>query len=109
MTPLELASAYAVFANSGVKKEITAIEKILDSQGNIIESREQLQKEEKVMDASQAYIMNTILSDTATRPEFWNKYLSLSGRKMAAKTGTSTKQYTKYGRKYIYPRNLWTI
>jgi len=28
---------------------------------------------------------------------------------MAAKTGTSTKQYKKNGRKIIAPRNLWTI
>jgi hypothetical protein len=53
--------------------------------------------------------MNNILSDTSSRPEFWNSYLTIPGRKIAAKTGTSTKQYTKNGEKIIAPRNLWTI
>ena len=50
-----------------------------------------------------------MLSDTSSRPEFWNTYLSLPGRKVAAKTGTSTKQYTQGGKDYIFPRNLWTV
>jgi hypothetical protein len=37
--------------------------------------------------------MNTVLSDTSTRPTFWNNYLALNNRPVAAKTGTSTKQY----------------
>jgi len=40
---------------------------------------------------------------------YWNKFLSLSGRQSAAKTGTSTKQYEKNGEQIIYPRNLWTV
>ncbi|QFR39220.1 hypothetical protein A9Q91_03215 [Candidatus Gracilibacteria bacterium 28_42_T64] len=108
MTPLELASAYSVFANMGIKKEINPILKIVDSKGNIVTERKEAQGEE-VISSSQSYIMNNMLSDTSTRPEFWNNYLSLRGRKVAAKTGTSTKQYTKYGRKTISPRNLWTI
>jgi hypothetical protein len=36
--------------------------------------------------------MNNVLSNSSTRPEFWNNYLTISGRKSAAKTGTSTKQ-----------------
>jgi hypothetical protein len=30
--------------------------------------------------------MNSILSDTSSRPEFWNSYMSLPGRQLAAKT-----------------------
>jgi hypothetical protein len=30
--------------------------------------------------------MNNILSDTESRPKFWNKFLSIPGRKLAAKT-----------------------
>jgi hypothetical protein len=44
------------------------------------------QKEEQVMNKVQAYITNTILSDKSSRPEFWNSYLSLNSRKLAAKT-----------------------
>jgi membrane peptidoglycan carboxypeptidase len=46
------------------------------------------------MSPEQAYLMNTILSDTSDRPEAWNSFLTLPGRKVAAKTGTSTKQYS---------------
>jgi hypothetical protein len=36
--------------------------------------------------------MNSVLSNTSTRPVFWNNYLALNNRTVAAKTGTSTKQ-----------------
>lgn len=108
MTPLELASAYSVFANLWIKKDIIPVTKIVDSKGNIIEEHKQNIWEE-VMSPWQAYIMNSMLSDSSTRPTFWNTYLTINGRKVAAKTGTSTKQYNINGRKSIYPRNLWTI
>jgi hypothetical protein len=34
--------------------------------------------------------------------------MTLKDRKVAAKTGTSTKQFKKNGKKYIFPQNLWT-
>lgn len=108
MTPLELARAYSVFANLWVKKETIPILKIVDTKWNIVE--EYLREDdEQVISAAQAYITNDILSDTSARPEFWNNYLSLKSRPVAAKTWTSTKQYEKWGKKTIYPRNLWTI
>ncbi|MDD3303122.1 MAG: penicillin-binding protein [Candidatus Gracilibacteria bacterium] len=108
VTPLEMASAYTVFANLGVKKEVTPILKILDSKGVVIEEKKAT-KGEQVIDSSTAYIINSVLSDTSSRPAGWNGYLSLGSRKVAAKTGTSTKQYTKDGKKVKLPRNLWTV
>jgi len=110
MTPLELAWAYSVFANWGKKVDINPILKIVDSKWNIIEDNSiKKAKKEQVMSADLAYIMNTILSNTNARPAFWNTYLSLPDRKIAAKTWTSTKQFYKWWVKKIYPRNLWTI
>ena len=109
MTPLELATAYSVFANMWVKKDITPILKIVDSKGNIVEENWIKTKDEKVMSEDQAYIINNILSDTSSRPSSWNGYVSLKGRPVAAKTWTSTKQYTKNWVKYIFPNSLWTI
>lgn len=104
-----MAKAYTVFANLGYKKEISPILKIVDSKGLVVEERKE-QIGEKVLDAATAYIVNTILSDTSGRPDTWNKYLTINGRPVAAKTGTSTKQYTKKdGEKVVLPRNLWTI
>ncbi len=110
MTPLELAQAYSVYANMGYKKNLIPVIKILDTKGLVIEEFKKEQNIwEKVIDPSTAFITNYILSDTSSRPEFWNNYLSLSWRPAAAKTGTSTKQEEKAGKKIIYPRNLWTI
>lgn len=108
MTPLELAWAYSVFANMWEKVEINPILKVVDSKWNIIEEKLDDVETEKVMPEEQSYIINTILSDTSARPEFWNNYLSLNWRPVAAKTWTSTKQYEKYWVKDIYPRNIWT-
>ncbi len=108
MTPLELASAYSVFANMWEKRKITPILKILDSKWLIIEELTQ-NKTEEVMSPAMAYIINYILSNPSFRPEFWNNYLTLKWRSVAAKTWTSTKQYMKWWKKMIYPRNLWTI
>ncbi|NDK07677.1 hypothetical protein EOM39_00350 [Candidatus Gracilibacteria bacterium] len=111
VTPLEMAKAYSVMANLGEKKEITPILKILDSKGVVIEekSKNKDKKGEQVLSSATAYILNNILSDTSSRPAGWNGFISLSGRKVAAKTGTSTKQYVKNGAKIKLPRNLWTI
>lgn len=108
MTPLELATAYSVFANMWVKKEISPIIKIEDSKWNIILEKND-NKWEQVMSKWQSYLMNNVLSNSATRPTFWNNYLTISGRKVAAKTGTSTKQTERNGDKIIYPANLWTV
>ena len=105
LTPLELASAYTVFANLWEKVEINPILKIVDSKWNIIEEKKDVKKE-KIISENQTYIINTILSDTKSRPESRNAFISLKSRPVAAKTGTSTKQYSK---SEIYPANLWTI
>jgi len=110
MTPLELARAYSVYANMWYRKEIVPIIKIFDSKWLVIEEfEEDSNLWEEVIDPSTAFITNFMLSDTSSRPSFWNTYLSLSWRKAAAKTGTSTKQFEKWWKKIIYPRNLWTV
>ncbi len=109
MTPLELTKAYSVFANMWVKKEITPIMKIVDSKWNIIEEKVKREDDEQIISKDQSYIINSILSNLSARPASWNPYLSLNNRIVAAKTGTSTKQYMKNWRKDIYPTNLWTV
>lgn len=109
VTPYEMAKAYSVFANLWQKKEITPILKILDSKWVVIEEKTKTTKVEQVIDSSTAYIVNSILSDTSSRPAWWNSFVSLPGRTVAAKTWTSTKQYEKNWKKVKLPRNLWTI
>lgn len=107
---LELAWAYSVFANLWYKKEVSPILKIIDSKWLIIEERTTKDFEwEKVFNENSSYIINSILSDTGSRPAWWNNFVSLSGRTVAAKTWTSTKNYMKNWQKTVFPRDLWTI
>lgn len=110
MTPLELASAYSVFANLWDKKKITPILKIEDSNWNIIEDNTIVSdKKNQVISDKLAYIITSMLTDTSSRPEWWNTILTIkNAKKIAAKTWTSTKQFYKNWVKKIYPRNIWT-
>ncbi len=88
--------AYSVFANNGLKKQLYTIEKIEDNDGNIIEEHKD-QVGEEVMNPAAAYIISKILSNNDARPEstFWRNALTIAGRTVAAKTGTSNKDVSK--------------
>ena len=111
MTPLELVWAYSTIASLWDKKEITPILKVLDNKWNIIyiKDRDQKIKKSSISPAT-AYLITSILTNTKARPTFWNKYMTIPWRKLAAKTWTSTKQFKdKWWNKKIFPQNLWTI
>jgi len=108
MTALELATAYSTIASWWKKKEITPILKIYDSNWAIIEDLS-ISKPKRAIWEGTSFLITSILTNTKARPSSWNNYLSLPWRIVAAKTWTSTKQYKKGNRKYIFPQNLWTI
>ena len=63
VTPLEMASAYGTFANKGVHVKPTAIVKILDRDGNVLEDASTLEKEEtktRVMSERECSILRII-------------------------------------------------
>ena len=108
--PVDLMQAYSVFANLWVKHDLYAIEKIEDRDGNTLEEHKDETKE-PIFSPAASYIINTILSNTEARPEwFWRSAITVSGgRRVAAKTGTSNKDVSeKNGGKKILPRDLWT-
>ncbi len=107
--PIDLMQAYSVFANLGVKKDLYAISKIQDSDGNILEEHIDMPKE-PIFSPAASYIVNTILSNIEARPEwFWRSAITVAGwRRVAAKTGTSNKDVSNGGDKKILPRDLWT-
>lgn len=111
MTPLELGTAYSTIASMGYKKEITPILKIIDKNWIDLKIKEKEQKKVKeAISKETAYLITSILTNSETRPKFWNTYLTIPNRIMAAKTGTSTKQFKDSGwNKKIFPQNLWTI
>jgi len=104
--PLDMALAYAVFANGGYKVEPVAILKVEDSEGNILEEYEAPKKNELILDPQVAYLINNILSDASARPgEYWRNQLTVPGHQNGAKTGTSNKKKNNIN----YPFDTWTI
>lgn len=89
VTPLEMASAYGTFANKGVHVKPTAIVKILDRDGNVLEDASTLEKEEtktRVMSEREAYEMTTMLEGVI---DHGTGTAAAIGRPAAGKTGTS--------------------
>lgn len=89
VTPLEMASAYGTFANKGVHVKPTAIVKILDRNGNVLEDASTLEKEEtktRVMSEREAYEMTTMLEGVI---DHGTGTATAIGRPAAGKTGTT--------------------
>ncbi|MBX3715000.1 MAG: penicillin-binding protein 1A [Burkholderiales bacterium] len=90
-TPLQMASAYAVFANGGYRVKPWYIARILDDRGTTLyESSPEVAGEgaEQVLDPRNAFLMSSLMRDvvrsgTATRA------LALGRQDLAGKTGTT--------------------
>lgn len=85
VTPLELASLYAVFPAGGMRYEPTAIKVIFDSSGNVIEDHRWPQPEEVIAEST-AFTMVEMLR---TVIESGTGYSANIGRPAAGKTGTT--------------------
>lgn len=86
---LEHAGAYAVFAQEGVKHEINPILRIEDKNGRVI--YEYKDKSKKVIEPEIVRQLTDILSDDSARAYVFSagSKLTLPGRPVAAKTGTT--------------------
>jgi penicillin-binding protein 1B len=87
VTPLEIAYAYSVFANEGVKATPVSILSVVTREGKILESRDV--KMARVAPASVSYIMNDILQDVVQRGTAARVGSSGIGKDFAGKTGTT--------------------
>jgi len=86
---LEHVNAYGIFAREGIAHPTSVILKVTDAKGNTLE--EFKQDDRKVIDANIARMTNDVLSDNAARAYIFGakNWLTLSGRPVAAKTGTT--------------------
>ncbi|MGE1062660.1 penicillin-binding protein 1A [Megasphaera paucivorans] len=88
VTPLEMASAYGTFANKGVHVKPTAIIKILDRNGNVLEDDSTNKKENKTQAISEkvAYEITAMLEGVI---DHGTGTAAAIGRPAAGKTGTT--------------------
>lgn len=84
VTPLELAEAYSVLANNGIKVKPTAIVKIVDRNGQVLE--EHSIEEKRIVEEKDAAIITNMLESVMTNGTGTNAYI---GRPVAGKTGTT--------------------
>lgn len=94
VTPLQLAGAYAVFANTGYRVAPYLIEKVYDSSGKLLmESRPQTVTSgaPRVLDARNAFLMSSMMQDAARRGTA-ARVSQLGRTDLAGKTGTTNDQ-----------------
>jgi len=89
VNPLEMAYAYSVFANEGIKVPLSPILKIEDPKGNIVFEKKNTQI--RVLDSEIAKLITDILSDNDARAPMFGprSHLYFENYKVAAKTGTT--------------------
>lgn len=84
VSPLEMASAFGILANQGIKVEPISILKITDAYGNVLE--ENRARQQVVLSEQTSYIMTDMLRGAIERGTGQNAKI---GRPAAGKTGTA--------------------
>lgn len=90
VTPLQMASAYAMVANDGVYIEPTFYTKVEDSEGNVV--LEAKQDTKRIMSTENAYVLKEILTAPVTGAGGTATTCWIRGMEVGAKTG-STDEY----------------
>lgn len=94
VTPLEMASAYAMIANNGVYISPTFYTKVEDSAGNII--METKQTTQRVMSENNAYVMKNLLEQPVIGSEGTARGCKINGMEVSAKTGTTNSNVDRW-------------
>ncbi|MEO7246696.1 MAG: penicillin-binding protein 1A [Rubrivivax sp.] len=90
-TPLQMATAYSVFANGGYRITPVLIARLTDSQGNVLlDSRPPaLDESLRTLPARNAFVMNTLLQEVARAGTAANAQRQLRRPDLYGKTGTT--------------------
>ena len=91
VTPLQMASAYSIFANGGYRVAPYFVERVEDARGNVLFEAKPAAAgagAERVIDARNAYIMSTIMRDVV-RAGTGARAMKLGRGDLAGKTGTT--------------------
>ncbi|WP_150275770.1 transglycosylase domain-containing protein [Paenibacillus tepidiphilus] len=88
VSPLEMASAYAVIGGGGVKYPVTAILKITDSNGKLLYEAPQPQGEQ-IVEPGASYVLTRLMEGVFESGGTGNRVASIIKRPVAGKTGTT--------------------
>ncbi|RQD77255.1 MAG: PBP1A family penicillin-binding protein [Candidatus Syntrophonatronum acetioxidans] len=86
--PIDMAQAFGVFANQGVKTPLTSILEITDAEGNTLYRYKPTP--ESVIKETTAFLITDVLKDVSTRGTASRLYNEAGGRPIASKTGTTS-------------------
>jgi penicillin-binding protein 1A len=91
VTPLQMASAYSVFANGGLLSAPTLIARITDSKGRVLSDHvpPALDESMRVIDARNAFIMNSLLQEVTRSGTAASAKRALGRGDIYGKTGTT--------------------
>ena len=91
VTPLQMASAYSVFANGGYRVNPTLISKVTDTKGKVLNqsTASPLNESMRTLDARNAYIMDSLLQSVALRGTAAAARRALNRPDLYGKTGTT--------------------
>lgn len=90
----DMATAFGVFANQGVKVPLHSILKVEDSSGKLLEEyvpSDALRNGERVLSSATSFLISHILSDNNARSAAFgtNSVLNVPGKTVSVKTGTT--------------------
>jgi len=88
---IDLASAFAVFANNGTRINPKSVIKITDYKGEILENNLEKKEQQEVISKGVSYLITNILSDNFARSMVFgqNSPLFIKDHTVAVKTGTT--------------------
>lgn len=89
VSPLELTGVYAVFANDGVRHELTPILRVEDAAGTVLEEYEESEGTRVVSEQS-ARLLASVLTDVEARtPAYGHNSFYFGSQQVGVKTGTT--------------------
>ncbi|MEO8345154.1 MAG: penicillin-binding protein 1A [Betaproteobacteria bacterium] len=91
VTPLQMAAAYAIFANGGYRVTPYLIAKVTDARGNVLSEASPVtagENAERAIDPRNAFLMTTLLRDVIVFGT-GARAMALGRRDLAGKTGTT--------------------
>ena len=91
VTPLQMASAYGVFANGGYRINPFLISKVTDSKGRVLNEakRQTLDNDSRTLDARNAFVMTSLLQEVTRSGTAARAQATLKRPDIYGKTGTT--------------------